>query len=62
MNRGDFKFIISRIGKTYRLQIKDFVKKHWGSEKIVYNGKVFYPHRLSGFIVGDKGKISDNYY
>jgi len=35
--------------------IKKFLRKRWGSEKIVSRGKVYYPSELSGFVaVKDK--------
>lgn len=57
MRIKDFKFTIKPITESDRKQIKDFIKKHWGSEKIVYNGKVFYPHKLNGFITRKEDKI-----
>lgn len=50
VNKG-FKFQLKAVDETNRNWVKSFIKTRWGSEKIVYNGKISLPHRLSGFIV-----------
>ncbi len=44
------KFIIKSIKNEDKEKIKLFIKERWNDERIVYNGKVFYPHKLKGFI------------
>lgn len=49
MINKDFKFQIKAIETKDRNWIKNFIKNRWGSDKVIYNGKVFFPHKLSGF-------------
>jgi DNA-3-methyladenine glycosylase I len=44
------KFIIKSIKNEDKEKIKLVIKERWNDERIVYNGKVFYPHKLKGFI------------
>jgi GNAT superfamily N-acetyltransferase len=46
----NFKFLIKPVLENDREWIFDFIRKRLGDEKIVYQGKVFYPHKLPGFI------------
>ena len=46
----NFNFSIRAIIKNDGYWIFDFIKKRWGDKKIFYQGKVFYPHKLPGFI------------
>ena len=45
-----FNFKIRAIKNGDREWIRKFISKEWGSEKIVSRGKVYYPHKLPGFI------------
>ncbi len=38
------------IQQSDRQAVADFVERHWGSTKVMSNGKVYYPHELEGFI------------
>ncbi len=44
------KFTIREINKVDREWAVKFLKKHWGSEKIISRGRVYYPSALSGFV------------
>ncbi|MDH7476080.1 MAG: GNAT family N-acetyltransferase [Microgenomates group bacterium] len=44
------KFNIKSIDDKERKGIKKIIKERWNDKRIVYNGKVFYPHKLKGFI------------
>ncbi len=58
MKNKNFKFQIKPVNDKDREWVKDFIKKRWRSEEIVYGGKIFYPHKLKGFIaVSDKKSI-----
>lgn len=52
-----FNFKLKKIDKKDKDLILEFLKNRWGSEKIVYNKKVFLPHKLPGFIVEDNQKL-----
>ena len=45
------KFKIREINEKDREWIRKFIIKKWGSEKSISRGKVYYPHKLPGFIV-----------
>jgi len=47
---NNFGFLIKAAVKEDSQWVFDFIKKRWGNERIVYQGKVFYPHKLPGFI------------
>ncbi len=44
------KFTIREMNKADREWTVEFLKKHWGSEKIISRGRVYYPSALSGFV------------
>ena len=46
----NFEFLIKPVLENDREWVFEFIKKRWGDERIVYQGKVFYPHKLPGFI------------
>ncbi len=50
------KFIIREMSKTDREWASAFLKKHWGSEKIISRGRVYYPSALSGFVAMNSKK------
>ncbi|MEM7825438.1 MAG: GNAT family N-acetyltransferase [Candidatus Aenigmatarchaeota archaeon] len=37
--------------------IKKFISKEWSSEKVISLGKIYYPHKLPGFVATSKKKI-----
>jgi len=41
---------IRQINKKDKNWIVKFIRKNWGSEKIVSRGKTYYPHKLPGFV------------
>ena len=43
------KFKIRKIKEKDREWIKKLIMKEWGSEKIISQGRAYYPHKLSGF-------------
>jgi len=43
-------FEIRKVQNSDRGWIKKFITKRWGSEKSISRGKVYYPHKLPGFI------------
>lgn len=45
-----FNFRIRKVKNKDREWIKNFISKHWGSEKIISRGKVYYPYKLPGFV------------
>lgn len=45
-----FDFKIGKIKDCDREWIRKFISKEWSSEKSVSRGKVYYPHKLPGFI------------
>ncbi|MCX7881068.1 MAG: GNAT family N-acetyltransferase [Patescibacteria group bacterium] len=51
------KLKITKIERKDRNLIKKFIKNRWGSDEVVYNGKIFLPHKLSGFVVKYNQKL-----
>ncbi len=51
------KFTIRKIKSSDRDWVRKFIIKEWGSEKIIGCGKIYYPHKLPGFVA-----ISDKKY
>jgi len=51
------KFEIRKIKNSDREWVRKFIIKEWGSEKIIGRGKIYYPNKLSGFVV-----VSDKKY
>lgn len=49
MDDSNFNFQVKSIKNQDRNWIKNFIKNRWGLDKVIYNGKVFFPHKLSGF-------------
>ena len=45
-----FDFKIRQIDNSDRKWIRKFIAQRWASEKSVSRGKVYYPHKLPGFI------------
>jgi len=43
-------FKILPIDDREREWVRRFITKEWGSEKIVARGKIYYPHKLGGFL------------
>jgi len=43
-------FKIRPVIEKDREWIKKFILKNWGSEKVISWGKVYYPHKLPGFV------------
>ena len=50
------KFKIRPINKNDKEWVRNFIIKNWGTEKVVAHGKIFYPHKLSGFIAFKENK------
>ena len=49
------KFTIRKIKNSDKDWVRKFITKKWGSEKIIGDGKIYYPHKLPGFVaVSDK--------
>lgn len=48
--KKEFRFKIRVINKKDGEWIEKFFRKHWGSEKIVSRGRVYYPGELLGFV------------
>lgn len=48
--KGKIKFKIRKINEGDREWIRRFIIKEWGAEKIISWGKVYYPHKLDGFV------------
>lgn len=44
------KFKIRKIRDGDREWMRNFITKEWGSEKIIGCGKIYYPHKLPGFL------------
>lgn len=49
-----FIFKIRTIEEKDKEWVKQITKKHWDSEKIVSRGKIYYPHKLPGFVAVKK--------
>jgi len=47
---GKIGFKIRKITKEDRGWIKKFITQNWGSEKIISKGKIYFPHKLPGFV------------
>ncbi len=45
------KFQIRVIANSDREWVKKFISERWSSEKIVSRGRIYYPHKLPGFLV-----------
>jgi N-acetylglutamate synthase-like GNAT family acetyltransferase len=45
-----FNLKIRKIEDKDREWIRKFISKEWGSEKVVSRGKIYYPHKLPGFV------------
>jgi len=43
------KFQIRAIVNRDREWVRKFISEHWGSEKVVSRGRIYYPHKLPGF-------------
>jgi predicted RNA-binding protein with PUA domain len=54
MKKINFK--IRKIEDKDREWIRKFISKEWGSEKVVSRGKIYYPHKLPGFVAFDGKK------
>lgn len=52
------KVKIRKIDGKDKKWIAKFIRKNWGSEKIVAHGKIFYPHNLPGFAAYAGKKVS----
>jgi len=50
------KFKIREINEKDREWIRKFIIKKWGSEKSISRGKVYYPHKLPGFVAIENKK------
>lgn len=50
------KFTIRKMNKADREWAAKFLKEHWGSEKIISRGRVYYLTALSGFVAINSGK------
>ena len=48
MEKLNFK--IRKVNQKDRRWVKEFIAKNWGSEKIISHGKVYFPHKLPGFL------------
>jgi GNAT superfamily N-acetyltransferase len=51
-----FNFKIRKVEDKDREWIRKFISKEWGVEKIVSRGKIYYPHKLPGFVAFDGKK------
>lgn len=45
-----FNFKIRPVEDGDRRWVKRFISQGWGSEKIISQGKIYYPHKLPGFV------------
>jgi len=45
-----FNFKIRSTRSIDKDWVRKFISRHWDSEKIVSRGKIYYPHKLLGFI------------
>lgn len=52
MQKSVFK--IKPVENKDRKWVKKFIAERWGSEKVVSRRKIYYPHKLPGFIIFDK--------
>ena len=48
--RQKFDFRIRPIRNIDRAWVREFISRHWGSEKIISRGKIYYPHKLFGLV------------
>jgi len=51
-----FNFKIRKVEDKDREWIRKFIIKEWGAEKVVSRRKIYYPHKLPGFIAFDGKK------
>ena len=51
------KIRIRQINKKDKEWVEKFIRKNWGSEKIVAHRQIFYPTNLPGFVAQSRGKI-----
>lgn len=55
--RKNFNFKIRAVREKDREKIRKFIRKHWGSEKVISRKKIYYPEKLPGFVA-----IKNNQY
>jgi ribosomal protein S18 acetylase RimI-like enzyme len=44
------RIIYKKISAEDRNWVKEFVKSHWGSEKIIVHNTIYFPNKIDGFI------------
>ena len=50
------KITYRKLFKEDKTWINEFIKEHWGSNKIVVHKSVYYPNKLNGFLAEDRKK------